>query len=203
MYLSQITVDVKDALNRGLFDNHAWHRAMWKAFPSKSSKKRKFLIRVDRKQDRFEILLLSERAPVPTDLGRWKTKQIPSSFLRHERYLFALRANPTVKRVIRDDAGNRKKNGRRTAIISQEELAVWMRRKAESAGFEIQQLSISPPVKEPFYYKGRKGMHARVEFSGILNVSDREAFIKAFKTGIGPAKAFGFGMLTLRTIAAS
>jgi hypothetical protein len=36
---------------------------------------------------------------MPQTWGQWQTKQVAPTFLEHVRYRFALRANPTVKRV--------------------------------------------------------------------------------------------------------
>jgi CRISPR system Cascade subunit CasE len=36
-----------------------------------------------------------------------------------------------------------------------------------------------------------------VEFDGVLKVTDSEAFGRALSSGIGPAKGFGFGLLSV------
>ena len=41
------------------------------------------------------------------------------------------------------------------------------------------------------------GVHFAVEFQGVLTVTDAELFRRTFTTGIGTAKAFGFGLLAL------
>lgn len=35
-------------------------------------------------------------------------------------------------------------------------------------------------------------------FDGVLGVTDAEAFRVALREGVGPAKAFGFGLLSIR-----
>ncbi len=51
-----------------------------------------------------------------------------------------------------------------------------------------------------FRKKGRRSKLVAVDFSGMLTVTDRDAFMYAFNNGIGTAKAFGFGMLMLQPI---
>ena len=41
------------------------------------------------------------------------------------------------------------------------------------------------------------GLHSATEFVGILEITDPALFIQATHTGIGSAKAFGFGMICL------
>lgn len=100
--------------------------------------------------------------------------------------------------------GERKKNGRRQPLTDRESLEQWIGRKAEAGGFvvEAEKLRIHPAKKETFVKKeesaGRLlGVIQGVEFRGTLNVTDREKFIEAFRSGIGPAKAFGYGLLAL------
>jgi CRISPR system Cascade subunit CasE len=52
-----------------------------------------------------------------------------------------------------------------------------------------------------FVKQGHRGKHIGVDFQGVLRVTDRAAFHYAFETGIGPAKAFGFGLLMLQPVA--
>ena len=199
-YLTRIRVPLMDAARLRLSDPYAWHQTLWRAFPDRDGQSRDFLTRIDRNSECLEVLILSAKEPTPQWWGKWESKQVPPSFLEHARYRFSLRANPTVKRVVRSEAGNRKKNGRRTAITNPAELDAWIRRKADAAGFSVESLSFDPPVRESFWRKGKSGTHVRVDFHGVLSVTDEEAFRNAFSAGIGPARAFGFGMLLLQPV---
>ena len=44
------------------------------------------------------------------------------------------------------------------------------------------------------------GLHSAVEFQGVLVVTDPAKFHETFTRGIGPAKAFGFGLLVIAPI---
>jgi len=193
--LSRIKIDHKTAAQCQLNDSYAWHKALWESFPE--IKNRNFLYRVEAHDAGFLVYLLSESKPQKQDWGCWESKPVGEAFLRHSIYRFQLCANPTVKRKVEG-----RKNGTRTAICDVEKLKFWLMRKAELGGFAIDEsaLQISPPINQPFRKKGKSGNHKRVEFQGILNVTNSNAFQKTFKNGIGSAKAFGFGLLVLQPI---
>jgi CRISPR system Cascade subunit CasE len=199
-WLTRVRVSKLEAAKLRLSDNYAWHQILWLAFPGRNDGKRDFLTRVDRRDQFFEAFILSPSEPTPQTWGRWQSKQVAPSFLEHSRYRFSLRANPTVKRVVHDDNGIRKKNGRRTAICDLEELKAWLTTKGASGGFSIETVDCDPPVRESFFRKNSRGTHVRVDFQGVLAVTDRKRFQDVFQQGIGAARAFGFGLLLLQPI---
>jgi CRISPR system Cascade subunit CasE len=198
-FLTRITVDHRTAAQQRLNDSYAWHQALWNAFPEKQS--RDFLYRIEEREAGFLAYLLSETRPVAPGWGRWETKDVGDSFLEHTAYRFQLCANPT-RRYVNDGQGNRFEKSKRFVVADPDALKQWLLRKAEQGGFAVDEaaLQIGPPVNQPFYKGGRKGNHRRVEFSGLLTVTDREQFKETFKKGIGSAKAFGFGLLVLQPI---
>ena len=197
-YLTQILINKLDALH--LTDSYRWHQALWKAFPAPEGTSRPFLCRVDNYGQNYRVYLLSDRAPMVQSWGEWATREIAPNFLEYTHYRFDLRSNPTVKRVVRNESGERKKNGQRTAIYSLEQLSEWLQNKAQQHGFEILNVEIGAPLTQHFRRKKRQGKHVCVDFRGTLQVKNRDRFKDAFQTGIGPAKAFGFGMLVLQPL---
>lgn len=197
IYLSRVQTNTAEIARRRLSDNYAWHKELWLAFPGRPDEQRDYLFRVDKKEHFLTVWILSPIPPEPLPWGHWETKEISEIFLTHRKYQFSLRANPTVMRVVRLEDGSRRKNGRRTTIYKVSELEDWLREKGEQAGFTLESIVCEPPVKEYFYKGQKKGVHSRVDFSGILSVSDREKFVDAYQNGIGSAKAFGFGLLLL------
>ncbi len=200
-YLSQIRVEKEEAANLRLHDPYAWHQQLWRAFPGRDAQPRDFLFRVDDRHDAFRVLLLSAERPGRASWGTWVVKEIAQTFLGHDRYLFQVRANPTIKRVIRDNAGGKKKNGRRTAIYDPAGLRSWIERKAQQSGFEVLQCAAGPAIRSYFNKGGRRGEHIAVDYQGVLQVLDRMSFERAFHVGIGPAKGFGFGLMMLQPVA--
>lgn len=192
----------------GFRDSYAWHKRVWEAFPGRPAEGRDFLTRLDDTGDGFRLLILSPEPPVrpdwcPTDA--WCSRIVTDAFLSHPRYRFSLLANPTRKRVVRDEQGDRIKNGRREPIVQREALIEWMTRKAGQHGFEVDAATLKtiPRPRQPFTKqdhstRGRHtGTHTATEFTGLLTVTDQERFRTAANGGIGTAKAFGFGMLCL------
>lgn len=186
----------------GFRDSYAWHKRIWEAFPGLPEAKRDFLTRLDDTGQDFRLLILSVQPPTRPDWcpsDHWQSKSIPDSFYQHPTYQFSLLANPTIKRVIRDAEGNRKKNGRREPIVHREGLIEWLTRKGTQSGFTIDTgtLKTIPRPRQAFLKKGAAGTHTATEFTGTLQVTDPALFHTTTTTGIGSAKAFGFGMLCL------
>ncbi|MDD3585948.1 MAG: type I-E CRISPR-associated protein Cas6/Cse3/CasE [Thermoguttaceae bacterium] len=202
MYLTRVAIEAMEVTRYRLGDPYRWHQEIWKAFPGvPEGTEQEFLFRIERKESHTTLWILSGVEPQPLSWGYWETKPVAQTFLNHNRYEFVLCANPTVMRVVRLDDGSRKKNGRRTAIYGENELKQWLVQKGEAAGFRVEQSCCLPPVKEYFYKRNQLGVHVRVDFQGVLTVTDQTAFETAWKNGIGPAKAFGFGLLLLKPLA--
>jgi CRISPR system Cascade subunit CasE len=204
--LTQILVSYEDAVRLlRIRDTYDWHQRIWQAFGGRDDQSRDFLIRVDRKEEAYRVIILSRSAPAkpdwcPTDC--FGTKEIPDSFFAHARYRFSLLANPT-KKVRSNRAGERTKNGRRLPITKREELVLWFQRKAGAGGFSLNAGSLRtiPRGREFFHKDGTShGSHTAVDFQGELTVTDSAQFRTSVAAGIGSAKAFGFGLLVLAPI---
>ncbi len=203
LHLTQILVSYEDAVRLlHIRDNYDWHQRVWQAFGGRDGQVRDFLIRVDRKEEAYRVLILSRSEPrkpdwCPTDC--FGTKLVPDDYFAHARYRFSLLANPT-KKVRSNQAGERTKNGRRVPVRQREELIGWLTRKAEAGGFAIyaDSLRTLPRGCEFFHKAGTAhGAHTAVEFQGELTVTDPAQFRATVANGIGSAKAFGFGLLVI------
>jgi CRISPR system Cascade subunit CasE len=207
LYLSQIDIDYAVAIKRHIRDAYNWHKKAWLAFPGRECEERDFLTRLDRREsdDQFRLLILSETKPTrpdwcPTD--SWRTREVGASFLEHSCFQFSLLANPTKKVRVEAENGNRRKNGRRVALVTREERLAWLERKASESGFRIDpdKVRTVPRGREYFHKPGHRGTLSAVDFRGTLEVTDHDKFRDAFRRGIGSAKAFGFGMLVIAPI---
>jgi len=179
MYLSKLEVDFETAGKLYLTDLYRWHQHSWDLFPGRNHEKRQFLTRLDPVAPGFRFYTLSAIEPV-----------CPK--------------NPTKKIKSFNEKGEEKKNGKRIALLKEEDLLQWLNRKAEANGFEVIQNpkpEIEPPVQNAFFKdKSFRGSHFGAVFKGILKVKDPALFKKAFLEGIGSAKSFGFGMLLLQPV---
>lgn len=154
--------------------------------------------------------------------------EISSSFLTHKRYAFDLRANPVKMQFIARDANGqpvlhtngKRKRGKRIPLVKPDELREWLIQKGKvravvckkgepkieiPGGFRIVEsedrpLEIRPMVENHFRKNEHAAYHGGVQFRGILEVTNREHFIKSYQAGIGSAKGFGFGLLLLAPI---
>jgi CRISPR system Cascade subunit CasE len=207
LHLTKIMVYYDDAIRLlHIRDTYDWHQRVWQAFKGYANSTRNFLIRIDRKEEAYRVLILSSIEPTKPDwcpTGCFETKTIPEGFYSYTRYRFSLLANPTKKmRVINAD-GNRKKNGRRQPITQRTELIEWLQRKAQDGGFKINSDSISTvPRGREYFHKDNcsHGVHNAVEFQGELSIENPLQFRQTLASGIGSAKAFGFGLLILDPI---
>jgi CRISPR system Cascade subunit CasE len=192
----------------GFGDPYAVHQRAWECFPDRPEARRDFLTRVDPRDEHLRILILSPEIPVRPPWcpeARWRSKVIDEvAFFSRELYQFSLLANPTRK-VRSNEKGELLKNSRRVPVTKREDLVEWLRRKGEQHGFSFDEgrlrtiarprQSFTRPAKGET--PNRKGTLHAVDFQGVLSVTDRKLLRSAFASGIGPAKAFGFGMLCL------
>jgi CRISPR system Cascade subunit CasE len=209
-WLTQINLDLAAAARRRLFDNYDWHQVAWQCFQGRDGRARDFLTRVDQSPQGFRLLIVSPEPPTRPEWcsqNGWQSREIPAAYFKQSRYAFQLRANPTKKiidatkpkAIATDGRINRNKNAHRVPLRTPAELSAWLDRKGVSAGFTVEpdSLRIIPEGQDHFNKAGRRGAHASVEFRGTLRVTDGAAFQQAFESGLGSAKAFGFGLLVL------
>jgi CRISPR system Cascade subunit CasE len=206
-YLTQVTLDTATAAQKGLRDSYDWHQAVWKAFPGRDGEPRKFLTRLDQRQDGFRLLIVSPEQPerpawCSADPESWKTTPIPPAYFTRSRYAFQLCANPTKKVSKKCSDGALTKNGHRVPLRKREELVEWIKRKGDQGGFAVDETTLRTfsRGREYFKKKGQAGLHSAVEFEGMLTVTVPTEFHKTFTLGIGSAKAFGFGLLVIAPI---
>jgi CRISPR system Cascade subunit CasE len=112
---------------------------------------------------------------------------------------FRLVANPTVKQ-----------DGKRRPLREQKERYQWLHsigegdegKKRASRGFKVLQVDIHQLYTQPGHIH-RDGQTSHkltlnfVQFDGRLQVTDPDKLLAAVQRGIGPAKAFGCGLLSL------
>jgi len=186
----------------GFTDSYAWHKRVWDCFQGRPDAPRDFLTRIDDTGSGFRLLVLSAAQPVKPDWcpdAGWQSKTVGENFLTHPRYRFSLLANPTRKPAVPRDETGKRRSAKRQPLSSREDLLAWLERKASQHGFSIipDEIRTIPRLRQPFVKEGKAGLHTATEFTGVLTVTDSELIRQAFASGIGSAKAFGFGMLCL------
>lgn len=129
-----------------------------------------------------------------------------------QRLQFRLRGNPTRKIDTRSGPDGQRRNGRRVDLRDDADRLAWLQRKAREGGFEVLAVSASAdvpdvrtarePVQVGYRPDPRDGKHRKLTFGGVLfdghlRVTDPEVFRRTLETGIGSAKAYGYGLLSV------
>jgi CRISPR system Cascade subunit CasE len=202
MYLTRLTLDPRSAkARRDLGDAYEMHRTLVRAFvDSPQSEPPRFLWRLEASKDSGAnptVLVQSEVAAdwsvletMPNYLQRHAESKCVAldQLIRAERcYRFRLLANPTVTR-----------EGKRYGLLKESEQNAWIERQGERHGFGVQACLVSA---QNLFCSRDKGKPAvcihRVCFEGLLKVQNEDALKRALVAGIGPAKAFGCGLLSV------
>jgi CRISPR system Cascade subunit CasE len=133
-----------------------------------------------------------------------QTKPFSPQFNKGERFRFRLVANPTrrLSKHSRERDGKpveEKWIGKRVPVPT-EYLFEWLARQADAAGFTVSKESTD--IQPGYIYvnkiaSGRGNRLRSVRYEGVLEVTDSEKFCGALLHGIGPGKAFGFGLLSV------
>jgi CRISPR system Cascade subunit CasE len=227
MYLARAFLNpVSPAVRADLADLASLHRTVMRAFPDDAGLSAReahgVLHRVDEdaRRGRFALLVQSATRPdlarlpagyfldLRDDLdlagsGSHENPAVREVDKERERirsgdlFAFRLRANTTRKITKLDEAtGLPTKNGRRVPVRGDDGRLAWLARHAAKAGFQVGDVRVLElPVRSS---RGRGLTLAGASFEGNLRVTDADAFRAALADGIGPGKAFGFGLLSIQ-----
>jgi CRISPR system Cascade subunit CasE len=232
MFLSKLVLNFRDRqARRDLAVPYELHRTLWRAFPEPDPGRVLFRVDAPRSGGSPVVLVQSDLRP------QWERlcavgpgyllappefKEFDPSFARGQRLRFRLRANPTKKVAslsraerlagvrVRDENS---KNGRRLALLREEDQLTWLLRKGEQAGFRIpgewaagtEERPVAnfrvQVIPEGWVRCGKDGHTGgsfyAVRFEGLLVVTDPEPFRATVAAGVGSGKGFGFGLLSL------
>lgn len=209
MFFSRLKLDAESRQTRMLIIYpYQLHKAIYFAFPNKDEGGTgRILYRMDiNKNNNITLLVQSEKKPEWDSaelmsnclLETPSVKSVSLSFRENQSLYFRLRANPVAKRATPDNPQTR-----RMGLLREQDQIAWLERKAVKGGFKIVNCRAMPEgiVKsdnnENTSGKSKKISHYAVLFEGILKVTEPELFLQSISNGIGPAKGFGFGLLSV------
>lgn len=122
-----------------------------------------------------------------------------------QRWAFRLTANP-----VRSLAGMRGERGSVKPHVTAEQQRLWLLDKAAKNGFALAGDKDDPMVRvtrreRDHFERGhgaerRRATVSRAQFDGVLEVTDPELIRAALVGGIGRAKAYGCGLMTLASV---
>lgn len=216
MFLTRIDVNPARRKSRELLANpEAMHaRVMRACAGTVGLSEGRVLWRIDQDQDRVALYVSSPGNPMIEELNNeigWADTSFAKTanyepFLNKLRigqtYAFRLTANPT--HLVTE-------NGRkhRYGHVTESQQRQWFLDRSELNGFNVRSAvpdSGPDPIPEvvvhdrtirTFRRQGRPVTIAMASFSGWLDVTDVELLRSALTAGIGRAKAYGCGLLTL------
>jgi len=213
MYLSRLSLNSRSPVAlRALSDPYAMHELVWSAFPDRDQGGAgRVLFRLEPLAGGRPpiVLVQSDREPAWQTLEQAEClvaecKPFTPEVARGQRLRFRLRANPTVRRVFGEPSpeGGPKQSGVRVGVYGEENQRAWLARKAERSGFTVRECRVTDRgLQESRRRDGSAPLrHLCVDFDGVLEVVDPERFLSAVENGIGSAKGFGFGLLSLARV---
>lgn len=202
MYLTRLTLDPRSAqARRDLADAYDMHRTLVRAFVAgEQGTPTRFLWRLEPGANPWAsptVLVQSSES------GNWDALQALPGYLQRpaeskgldlselvqpqQQYRFRLLANPTVSRA-----------GKRYGLPGEAEQLAWLQRQGERHGFDVKSALVSASdVLDSQRKDSASIMVQRACFEGLLQVSRADDLRLALVNGIGPAKAFGCGLLSM------
>lgn len=213
MYLSCLMLNPRHKRAQAeLAHPYELHRSVLHAFPEALPPEERVLFRVDTPRPTGSPSLLVQSQTEPD--WRWadelanyllcpaQRKRIELELRSGQMLAFRLRANPTVKKKSHQDDRPTPANGVRLGLLREEEQRAWLERKGEQHGFSVLRAVVAPEAMQTAYQRRdgqapRRLAHVAVRYDGLLRVTDAVLLHEAVRGGIGSAKAFGFGLLSL------
>ncbi|MBW7928056.1 MAG: type I-E CRISPR-associated protein Cas6/Cse3/CasE [Fimbriimonadaceae bacterium] len=194
-----------DAAVTAFLDFRMTHRLVYSGFATKEAATRaRVLFRFDLEGEFGFLYVQSSEPPdwsgLPRSIAGNVVGPLPMAIPQEDRLQFRLLAKPSYRVGNRDD----ERIGKRSTISDPAKQIEWLRRKGATCGFEVEDCLASDRI---WHDSGKARLpngelmplHA-VQFDGILRVADREKLEAAVRSGIGPQKAFGFGLLSLAAL---
>lgn len=225
MFLSKLILSVRDRVaRRDLASPYEMHRTILSAgfdgVPKDAVGRVLFRTDADRTGRTPPVVIVqSDREPDWTRLPTGYTADEPvckpfdPRFRPGQRLRFRLRANPTKRVAASNVAHGPALAGKRIGLLTEPDQVRWLLQKSRVGGFRIPgrweekggmefpnfRIDAIPEGRVWNGKVGAGGWFLAVRFEGMLEITDPAAFLSLIKTGVGPAKGFGFGLLSVAT----
>lgn len=220
MYLTSFDINrARRGAQKLLGSPHAMHAAVMSSFPPSVEQVAedggRILWRVDTTPTRTRLLVASPEQPDLTALieqagwptrATWRTASY-SGFLGDLEngavWGLRLRANPTHSVIMPgSDGGNGSGRGKRVGHVTAGRQLEWFVSRATSLGIDVTArqgptVSVTARDLRKFRRGARQVTLATAQFDGVARIVDADKLRHAMRAGIGPAKGYGCGLLTL------
>lgn len=200
MYLSKVRLHWEQTKNP-----YEQHRALWHLFPSRTTENRSFLYRVEHQPKGLpaDLIMQSLQQPELSEaVELLATKPMNVGFHSGQQLRFRLRANP-IKTIKDGSINDNTPNIRsvRVPLLGEEQQHTWLNRKlSEAALIEALTIQQELPLNFRKAREKRSGKIQPVLFEGIMSVQNPTTLLQLIQAGIGPAKSFGCGMLSVAAV---
>ncbi|MFP4258599.1 MAG: type I-E CRISPR-associated protein Cas6/Cse3/CasE [Desulfovermiculus sp.] len=220
MYLSRIELRSEQGTRSLIQNEYGVHQALWSLFADHADRRRDFIYRKHDTQPLPVFYAVSKRPP-KEDTRKWKvqTKTYAPHLQQGDVLEFSLRVNPV--RTIKDANGRQKrvdvvmdekylqkqKQDDPASLAERMRMAglKWLDARAEKLGFEYShdRLRVDGYCIQTFFKAKKNAKKNRIrfatlDFEGQITVQDPQAMLNTLYYGIGPAKAFGCGLMLVR-----
>lgn len=214
MFLSLLELNLQSRrVQKELANRYELHRTLMHAFKEPSLSNNRLLFRIEINRGSAKILVQSQSTP---DWSFFTEEEGFQRYLIHpnpgiktfsprliagQKFLFRLLANPSCRKAIYKDENG---HGKRIGLYTEEDQLKWLEKKGNQNGF----IPIDVSIQSAGTIRGVKKQDDKkhiikipcVRYDGLLQISDPSAFENGLKMGIGPAKGFGCGLLSLAVI---
>ena len=212
MYLSRLILNpASRQVQSEIARPYEMHRTIMRAFPdglNEQTERVLFRLEPDERHAGLGLLVQSWGPPdwsylagapgclLETDDPNPAVKHFTPRLRQGQRLAYRLRANPTVKT---------KREGRpvRQGILQEDQQIEWLARKGQAGGFRLlsartsrEDMIDSGAIPRDGAGKDRARFVA-VQFDGVLEVTDADRLNETLRNGVGSAKGFGFGLLSV------
>lgn len=187
----------------------AMHAAVRAAFPPDiNTSEARVLWRTDSVGDEHILYIVGPEKPDAMHIveqAGWETRppqsadyrRLQNSLALGQQWSFGLVANPVSAR-----AGARGTRGKLVAHVTAEQQLAWLTDRATTGGFRLLGDAAVTERQRLSFNKGKGPNTRRVtvttaRFSGTLEVTNVDALRNTLNQGIGRARAYGCGLLTL------
>ncbi len=192
MYLSKIELDPFQRNTQKILSNvYEAHRLVMRGFQACDKKeigRVLFRIEPEKLEKRVVVLVQSEVEPAWNGLPDVLTKSWEPALRKGARYRFRLRANPVVTR-----------EGKRFGLVGEAAQRRWLERKGVGLAWRDYR-AIDEGYLKMRRSENKEVPYKSVRFEGIVQIDDPAKALQALREGIGPAKGFGFGLLSLARV---
>jgi len=217
MYLTRLFLNpVHRDVHKCMEDSHALHVRVLSLFGDSEQGRANLgvLHRLEVNEQTGTVVLLVQSATAPrrdalpagfldprAAADAWSSTPLEPFFDRlttGAAFRFRLRANATRRIDTKTGPDGKRRNGRRVPLRRDDVLRAWIVRKLADAGLEpAGEVRIRPDGAPRGNRAGKRVTHEAHVFEGVAIVRDGARARDAVQRGVGPAKAYGCGLLSL------